>query len=213
MKKTIKDTTTTTITRQDAALALAIMLLVRDAAQRRSVGEIGMHAQRLAPWICRRTRPLIYGDCGPVSDGFELLATPEAPGDFFAWRSCEYSVLHAKPSKVKAIINSYCHDFEVGANEVIPWLEHVGPTLPDAAADKPGKRRGPKPATPADRHADSAIVKEWKAYCKKEADENDNRKPSRKAFAESKGITESQFKAIQDRVKARQKRQPYVGQQ
>ena len=56
--------------------------------------------------------------------------------DFFAWRACEYNVLHVKPAKAKAVINSFCRDMEHAANELIPWLEHVGSTLPDATPPK-----------------------------------------------------------------------------
>ena len=101
------------------------------------------------------------------------------------------------------------------AQEWIPYLESIGPALPgdpDAQPrsakniDKPGKRRGPKPATKPERAADAAAVREWQDHCKKEADENGNLKPDREAWAKSKSMRLNQFKAIQDRVRARKKR-------
>ena len=71
---------------------------------------------------------------------------------------------------------------------------------------KPGERRGPKPATPEQRKADAAKVREWQMYCKKEAAENENLKPDRNLWAKSKCMTLNQFRAIQDRVKARENR-------
>lgn len=70
---------------------------------------------------------------------------------------------------------------------------------------KKGNSKGRTPATRAEIDADKKLMAQWQAYCKKEADENGNRKPKYGPFAQQIGKTVKQVKWVIDRVRGREK--------
>jgi len=111
---------------------------------------------------------------------------------------------HAFDDALSQVLIDAAYEIEAGA--VTPAAK-IGPDLRSKTARN---RKGRIPATPAEKAADKEIVRQWKEYGKREAVENQNRRPTLAAFASTIGTTEKQVREALDRHATRQKRRGAV---
>lgn len=121
---------TTPITKQDAAQALTCVELMHTAAAKgqgaRDVllhaGDVAFHASRLPACFCRNCEAVHKGE-NYLGFAFELMLLPDYPIDG-NWHRFAYNDDRRTQER-------FCSDIAQAAAELIPWLKHVGPTLPD----------------------------------------------------------------------------------